>query len=561
MKQQILTLLTILLLATSAAMAAPKDKGGAMRIKTERLPDLTVGRTFHSTLCMENGELVVIGGHESGFVPTATAEYFADGKWHLLKTVYTHDAGMTVQLKSGEAIIAGGFEKDLGIGQIFSVERYDPKTHRFEGFGCLDTRRAWAEGVELDSGRVVISGNWYHTDGLETFDGKKLFTFADTVSRQRVNPFMFRTARDNVMVLGQVDTKGNRHADYPTTADRLKGGPVEIALLKTWQPIPLMMEHRPTESFIGDEKREIYAYLMAMMNREDKIAIALVRNGEITLMPTTKEVPMVVDGKQVFYTTTVITDRTSGRGYMMGFDNDGRRYLIIIDYARALDGSYRLNGTAAPLTVGYTDKLEGLGEFVTPVVMPNGDLFVCGGSLNRDNFTAGSGAWLLKVGRNEEQAGWWGYWWLVAVALLLAIVAYGAYKAYKPQKSQEPQEPQKSQEPQDSANLMKRIEHLMEEQQLFLRSDLKLADVAVELNTNSSYITNCIRQQRDCTFPQLVAAYRVEYAKKLMTGDSSMKFASVCIASGFSNETTFFRTFKRITGLTPSEWVTQKEKS
>ena len=60
-------------------------------------------------------------------------------------------------LKSGKVLIAGGHEKSLGIGQTFPVEFYDPQTHTFEGYGCLDVKRTMAEAVEMDSGHVVIT--------------------------------------------------------------------------------------------------------------------------------------------------------------------------------------------------------------------------------------------------------------------------------------------------------------------------------------------------------------------------------------------------------------------
>ena len=54
-----------------------------VKIEAERLPNLNVPRSSHALLYV-NGEVVVIGGHTDGFVPTPTAEYFADGKWHLM---------------------------------------------------------------------------------------------------------------------------------------------------------------------------------------------------------------------------------------------------------------------------------------------------------------------------------------------------------------------------------------------------------------------------------------------------------------------------------------------
>lgn len=57
----------------------------AQEMAWERLPDLTVPRAGHALLQL-NGELTVIGGHTTGFIPTATAEYFKDGKWNKVQS-------------------------------------------------------------------------------------------------------------------------------------------------------------------------------------------------------------------------------------------------------------------------------------------------------------------------------------------------------------------------------------------------------------------------------------------------------------------------------------------
>ena len=104
------------------------------------------------------------------------------------------------------------------------------------------------------------------------------------------------------------------------------------------------------------------------------------------------------------------------------------------------------------------------------------------------------------------------------------------------------------------SDLMDRINRLMEEQRLYLDSDLKLADVATALGTNRNYISDCINSQRGCSFTQYVNTYRVGYAKNLLRTQPDMKMSEVCMASGFASENTFFRTFKALTGMTPSEF-------
>ena len=178
-----------------------------IKISVERLADLNVPRSAHNLFCV-NGEVTVVGGHTTNFIPTATAEYYKDGKWHLMETAYPHDNGLCVVLSSGKVIIAGGHEEPLGIGQTYAAEEYDPITHTFRGFSSLDTKRSLASASEIDSGRVVVAGNWYADDAIEVFNGDRTFSFVKKPFADRTSPYILRTAVDNVLILGSQDTHG-----------------------------------------------------------------------------------------------------------------------------------------------------------------------------------------------------------------------------------------------------------------------------------------------------------------------------------------------------------------
>ena len=174
----------------------------------ERLPDMNIPRAAHNVFYV-GGELTVVGGHTSGFVMTPTAEYFKDGAWHMVPTVYHHDNGMAVVMSDGKRVLlAGGHDKNLGIGQSWEVEMYNSETHTFDGFGCLDRNRALAQGIALDGGRVLIAGNHKGNDAFEMFDGKKFFNHVKDV------------------------TVWHGHFKPCDTVDRLKGEPFTAPLLK-----------------------------------------------------------------------------------------------------------------------------------------------------------------------------------------------------------------------------------------------------------------------------------------------------------------------------------------
>ena len=525
----------------------------SQKIEVERLPDLNIPRAGHS-LFFVNGELTVAGGHTNGFVPTPTAEYYKDGEWHQVDMVYNHDFGYSVVLKNGKVLLGGGCSEPIGIGQTYTAELYDPTTHTFDGFGSMQRKRAIASALELDSGQVVISGNWYHDDGIEVFDGHKRFTYIKDVTVQRSSPHIFQISKDDALMAGYCNTKGDTL--YSAVADRLKGDTVHIPLLGSWLPMTVQ-SHRDAESFIGDASKGEYTYLMPVQDKSGQIAIAKVRNGEFSLLPTDGPIPMQWQGNDIFYQGHVVVDRNARRAYMMGCANYHRTsperesplYFLCIDYAKALSGK------PAPLTLYYTDALSVLPDY-PPVVTNEGDLAIAGGLRGVNNFTPSRAVYLFHVNPKGAVASQNNSLWLwlllsaiVLISLLMGFLMLRRRRAPAPVIRRE------------SANdeLMNRIRQLMEQQQLYLNSDLKLEDIASALGLNRSYVSDCINSHTGDSFSQFVNGYRIEYAKRVLRSEPDTKVASLYLAAGFSSEQSFYRNFKSLTGMTPKEWIASQK--
>lgn len=550
----------LLPLALTVTASEPVKNGcPKVKLQIEQLPDLNISRAGHATFIV-NGEMVVAGGHTDGFVPTPTAEYYKNGKWHTMQMTYTHDFALSVVLKSGKVLLAGGCEQPTGIGQTYTAELYDPQTHTFMGFGNMQRKRAGASGLEIDSGQVVIAGNWYHSDDIELFQEeqsekgdhslRQSFTYIKDVAVQRSCPYIFRMAGNDALIIGSCGTKGD--SLHTTIADRLKGDSVHIPLFKTWQPL-FAGSHNDAESFIGDEAKNDYTYLLPVQNSSGQVAIARVCGTDISLLPTAYPVPMEDMGEKIYY-LYIVADRQVGRAYLVGVEDDFysnaevRHYVLSIDYAHpSKDG--------APMTLYYTDPLPVMPGYPS-VLTPEGNLLMTGGLINSSNFTPSKSVYLFRVGREPKNDHAGITRWLVPLLILAVLLLVCAYLIIKYRKRR----PTVSMEPEvsdaDSAKaLMERISKVMEEQKLYQNSELKLQDVAAALGTNRRFISDCINSQAGCSFTQFVNTYRIEHAKRLLRKDANQKMADIYHQSGFANETTFFRTFKSVTGMTPKEWL------
>lgn len=200
----------------------------------------------------------------------------------------------------------------------------------------------------------------------------------------------------------------------------------------------------------------------------------------------------------------------------------------------------------------------------------DGDIVVAGGVIN-DNFVPQKGAYILRLGNRSGSgvgssfggANGWQLSLLLGLAVIVVAVGLFRWRRLRTERmGDEAGTDAGFQNEGDAEDLMERISQLMESEQLYLRNDLKLQDIAAELGISHRVVSKCIASKSGCTsFSQFVNGYRVEHAKNVLCSHPDKKMAAVCMESGFANETSFFRTFKSFTGMTPREWLQTCESS
>lgn len=94
-------------------------------------------------------------------------------------------------------------------------------------------------------------------------------------------------------------------------------------------------------------------------------------------------------------------------------------------------------------------------------------------------------------------------------------------------------------------------------EQLFLHKELSLEALARELDTNRSYLSAAINSHSDGNFNQWLNDYRIEYILERIGTTSDL--TQLADEAGFSSVNSFYRNFKRCTGMTTSQYLKEKK--
>ncbi len=98
---------------------------------------------------------------------------------------------------------------------------------------------------------------------------------------------------------------------------------------------------------------------------------------------------------------------------------------------------------------------------------------------------------------------------------------------------------------------------LMNKEKLYLKANIKLAEVAARLDITPHDLSRAINENYSGSFLDFINKYRVDEAKNILTGSERPKMFAVALDSGFGNKVSFYKNFKKFTGALPSEFVNE----
>ena len=102
----------------------------------------------------------------------------------------------------------------------------------------------------------------------------------------------------------------------------------------------------------------------------------------------------------------------------------------------------------------------------------------------------------------------------------------------------------------------RRLEEIMQSQQVFLRSDITLPKLAEELGCSGNHLSQVINSEFNASFFEFLNQYRIDYAKDLL-GQAKGPVKSIldiAFTVGFNSNSAFYTAFKKRTGMTPAQY-------
>lgn len=110
------------------------------------------------------------------------------------------------------------------------------------------------------------------------------------------------------------------------------------------------------------------------------------------------------------------------------------------------------------------------------------------------------------------------------------------------------------------AIIYNKVKEALENDKLFLRTDLSLKLLSRVVGTNTVYLSKTINEGFGCGYNTLVNRYRIEYIiqETLASGED---IASVAQRMGFWSRATFYTVFQQLKSDTPQRYIHNAKKA
>jgi AraC-like DNA-binding protein len=117
--------------------------------------------------------------------------------------------------------------------------------------------------------------------------------------------------------------------------------------------------------------------------------------------------------------------------------------------------------------------------------------------------------------------------------------------------------------PDASNSLLTQLNNLMLTQMLYRQPELNLEILSGKLNTSKHHISQVINEKMGMNFFEYINHLRILEAKQLLetTGRQEMHIIEIAYTVGFNNKVSFNQSFRRMTGMTPTDYRRSHHKS
>jgi AraC-like DNA-binding protein len=104
----------------------------------------------------------------------------------------------------------------------------------------------------------------------------------------------------------------------------------------------------------------------------------------------------------------------------------------------------------------------------------------------------------------------------------------------------------------DARLMLTRLERVMSEKSIFKNPDLKLNDLANEINVSAHQLSQLLNDSVGKSFAIYVNEYRIEEACRILSAGENLTIEAIGEEVGFNSKSTFFAAFKKLKGMTPA---------
>lgn len=109
----------------------------------------------------------------------------------------------------------------------------------------------------------------------------------------------------------------------------------------------------------------------------------------------------------------------------------------------------------------------------------------------------------------------------------------------------------------ESTELLNTIESKMIEEKFYLNEKFSSQDVLVHFDITRNKLDELLTHIKGLSFADWLNSLRIEYAKSLLLNNNNYTIDAISSMSGYSSRSAFYAAFKKVTNITPTEFIRQ----